>query len=127
MRTGYTFWDLGGAHVIHKNHEKKKEVLAIPHRMHAVLTCSTGCAWVTTHLNQAKKKLGYTRLKIGIHVGYTLLELGIQLDTVITMFGIRSISTNGLGLGPINTIIGHGCHLRGFPVNEKTGRMVAHG
>ena len=34
-------------------------------------------------------------MKTGIHMGYTLLESGTHLGTVITIFGIHSISTTG--------------------------------
>ena len=43
-----------------KKNEKRNDIFAIPHRIHARLTCSMACTWVTRHLIQMKKKLGYT-------------------------------------------------------------------
>ena len=37
----------------------------------------------------------YTHLEVGIHIGHTLLKPGIQSDTIITSFGIHSISRTG--------------------------------
>ena len=40
IHTGYTLYEPWDTHVIHANHEKKREILAIPHRIHAMVTCT---------------------------------------------------------------------------------------
>ena len=65
--TGYALFAVGEAHGIHtlgpwdtranmKTMKTGNEILAIPRGIRAILTCSMACTWVTTHLDQMKKR-----------------------------------------------------------------------